>query len=516
MPLGVMDITNAQYRTTRAADAQCAELLRRLGYKVRYLAARLALARSLSQAEAPTPLAADDEEEAAIGIRGQQLFGDGSDPATWLALITQRCGRPDLTRKEFQSIVSAHWRRGAELLTKDWEEANGNLGAFVTRLADLASLAAGTPRSVGRPDDLGPAGALSAAIVLPIGPVAEDAETGEPVAFSLNAPGGSPHMAIMGGTNSGKTYTAITMLRRLRSFGSVPILAFDFKGDLSEKLAPDIGAEVVSPPRFPVPLHVLSVQVADEMGLREAAGRLRDSISRVKSSKLSGVQSDALREAILQTLRNRPGGAPATIADVARALTIEYQRRNRKPDELTATFNELIQFSLFTPQMAPADFFARSWIIRLPQDGTAEVRRLVINLTLDALDRWINAQPDAPTVEGRKAVRHVCMLDEAHVILATRLPALTNLIRMSRSKGGVIMLISQSPDDFENEDEGFLDNMGLTLAFSTQAKAGPTKTIFGAGASLTNLAVGEALCRIRTEARTRRIIAWRPPEAAAP
>jgi hypothetical protein len=259
-----------------------------------------------------------------------------------------------------------------------------------------------------------------------------------------------------------------------------------------------------------VPLQVLSVPIADDTGLREAAGRIRESIGRVKSSKLSGVQSDSLREAVLQTLRARSGSASATLADVSRALAAEYQRRNRKPDELTATLNELTQFTLFSPQMSPAEFFGQSWVIKLPQDGTAEVRRLVINMTLDALDRWLNGQQDAPTVEGRRALRHVCMLDEAHVILATRLPALSNLIRMSRSKGGVIMLISQSPDDFDGDDEGFLDNMGLTLAFNTPARAGPTKAVFGSGTSLADLAVGEALCRIRTEARTRRINAWRP------
>ena len=510
MPLGIMDITNARYQTTRAADAQCSELLRRLGFKVRYLVARLAIARSLSQTDPPDPIAPDEDDEAAGAIQGRQLFGDGSDPAAWLALVTQRAGRPDLTRKEFQGIVSAHWRRGADLLTKDWGEVNGSLAAFVSRLADLASLAPGDSGSPPRQGDPASAVTLAAAVVLPVGPIAEDAQTGEPVMFPVNAPGGSPHMAIMGGTNSGKTYTALTMLKRLRSFGSVPILAFDFKGDLSENLAPDIGAEVVSPPRTPVPLHVLSVQVPDEMGLREAAGRIRESIGRVKSSKLSGVQSDALREAVLQTLRTRPGGGPATLADVSRALVIEYQRRNRKPDELTATLNELTQFTLFTPQMSPAEFFSRSWVVRLPPDGTAEVRRLVINLTLDALDRWLNSQPDAPILDGRRALRHVCMLDEAHLILATKLPALSNLVRMSRSKGGVIMLISQSPDDFEGEDDGFLDNMGLTLAFNTQAKAGPTRTVFGPNASLADLAVGEALCRIRTEARTRRIVAWRP------
>ncbi len=156
-------------------------------------------------------------------------------------------------------------RRGADLLTRDGEEA-GSLGVFVTRLADLAKLAEGdSSRSSHFGNSDGPA-MLTAALVLPVGAIAEDSQSGEPVAFPLNAPGGSPHMAIMGGTNSGKTYTALTMLKRLRSYGAVPILAFDFKGDLSEQLAPAFSAEVVSPPRTPVPLHVLAIQVSDETG----------------------------------------------------------------------------------------------------------------------------------------------------------------------------------------------------------------------------------------------------------
>ena len=137
------------------------------------------------------------------------------------------------------------------------------------------------------------------------------------------------------------------------------------------------------------------------------------------------------------------------------------------------------------------------------------MRRLIINLTLDALDRWINSQPDTPTdAKGLRALRHVTMLDEAHVILSTRLPALGNLVRMSRSKGGAVMLISQSPDDFESAEDGYLDNMGMTLAFNTQARPGPTKRIFGENSALASLQVGEAICRVRSEARTRKIISW--------
>ena len=177
---------------------------------------------------------------------------------------------------------------------------------------------------------------------------------------------------------------------------------------------------------------------------------------------------------------------------------------------MTSTLNELTQFALFSPDRPPEDFFSKSWIILLPQDSSEEMRRLIINLTLNALDRWLNALPDAPTDSGCRALRHVALLDEAHIILKTRLPALANLIRMSRSKGGVVLLASQSPDDFEGAEDSYLDNMGMTLAFNSQAKPGPTKRIFGSAHSLTGLNVGEALCRIRAEAKTRKVVLWQP------
>ena len=249
----------------------------------------------------------------------------------------------------------------------------------------------------------------------------------------------------------------------------------------------------------------------DDIAIKTAAARIRDSIASVKSRRPSGVQSEALREAIAATLRAGAAGSSIALPDVARALVGEYEERGRDPDELTTTLNELTWFDLFVPGGSPADFFSRSWIILLPQDSSEEMRRLIINLTLNALDRWLNAQPDAPTdSEGARSLRHLTLLDEAHVVLRTRLPALANLVRMSRSKGGVVLLASQSPDDFEGAEDDYLDNMGMTLAFNTQARPGPARRIFGSGYSLTGLNVGEALCRIRSEARTRRIVSWEP------
>lgn len=510
MALGLLEISNASYRTTRKADEQCSALMTKLGWKVRYLPARLAIARSLSMKSAPEPLTSEEDDDMSTTIRGLQLFGDGGDSAAWLALITQHSRELQTDRKSFQARVAAHWKRGASLLTDDWQQTGGDLSAFVTRLAELASFSGdGVGEIPVGADDGAPT--VAAEVLISVGEIALDIKTDEEVTFPLNGSGGSPHMAIMGGVGSGKTRTGVHMLKELRKQCAVPLLAFDFKGDLTDEIGGAYEAAIVHPPEAAVPLDVLHVGTAEEIAQKTAAARIRDSIASIKPRKVSGVQSEALREAVSTVLKAAAKGKRVNLSDVAEALEAEYEERERKPDELTSLLNELTEFTLFKPDMSPAEFFAKSWIIQLPQDGSAEMRRLIINLTLDALDRWLNSQPDAPRDDqGRRALRHVTMLDEAHVILSTRLPALSSLVRMSRSKGGVVMLVSQSPDDFEGADDGFLDNMGMTLAFNTQAKPGPTKRIFGDGSSLTGLPVGQAVCRIRAEAKTRRIVSWEP------
>ena len=107
-----------------------------------------------------------------------------------------------------------------------------------------------------------------------------------------------------------------------------------------------------------------------------------------------------LREAALAVLKAKQ---TATIQDVRDAVKREYERLRRKPDEMLATLNELTSFTLFEPRMAPAEFFGSSWITSLPPSTPETVRRLIVNLTLDALDRWLNSLPEAPVTGGLRS-----------------------------------------------------------------------------------------------------------------
>ena len=414
MALNLLEVSTA-VRTTREADQQCERLRNALGYKVNYLVARLAIARSLALSDPPPTEVRDEDDDGGRTIRGHQLFGEGPEAAAWVSLLVQRAGNPKLSRRDLQSLVLGHWKRGAQLLIDDWEAMAHSLPRFVDRL----TAAAGLP-------EVGPPGSTSGALgfdattyaaplSVPIGEVGEDADTGEPIVFPLNAPGGSPHIAVMGGVGSGKTRTAARMLRSVRDTAPIPLLAFDFKGDLASAYSLDtvFGAQVVAPPRAPVPLDVLALDERDDVTVKEAAARFRNSFARIKRSALGGQQADLLREAVLLVLRAKQ---PATVGDIREAVKREYDRLGRKPDEMLATLNELTSFTLFEPRTPPSEFFSRSWIISLPPATPEVIKRLVVNLTLDALDRWLNSLPEAPIIGGYRGLRHLCMVDEAHQI----------------------------------------------------------------------------------------------------
>jgi hypothetical protein len=510
MTVTQVEVAGENFRTDDDSDRKNTEFMSRLGVKTRYMPARIAIARSLAVSAAPEPLPEDIEWGKAI--KGDTLFGTGTTLAAWISLLLQRTNREGLTTKELRELVAAHWRRGIGLLSVEWEQGGQDLASFIRRLVDAAELPVGGGRSLIKAD--GAAVTYSEGLIeVPIGEISVDAGTGEQVLWGMNGVGGSPHGAIMGGVGSGKTRTAVAVLRALRSRAQVPILAFDFKGDLGRDAAGNgygidelFDAATVQPPRQPVPLNVLAVKNRDQMEIAFAAERFRESFTRLKGSTVGAKQKDAIVEAAQRALRRYVQCQLFHIRDELQAV---YEEREMKVDGAISTLNDLCRFPLFQPSYEPADFFGRSWVIRLPNDVPETSRGIVVNLVLDALDQHLNSLPDAATSpDGSRGLRIVCLVDEAHRILGSRLPSLSNLIRMSRSKGGSVFLISQSPDDFSGEDDDFLSEMGLVAAFSTNAKPAAVSRILGRGANLAALQRGQCYVKRRGDQQARRLQSW--------
>lgn len=137
----IMDMIRGDFRTSRAADELNARFQTLLGLPHRYGPARLALGRSLGLATGP------DLQLNSLGlgrpIKGEQLFGQGVELSCWLTLLTEHVGRGPLSRRDFQSLVAAHWHRGLYMLWEDWKVSAGDFDAFVDRLVRHANSSRG-------------------------------------------------------------------------------------------------------------------------------------------------------------------------------------------------------------------------------------------------------------------------------------------------------------------------------------------------------------------------------------
>jgi hypothetical protein len=490
--LSLVDAHSAAYSTSTEADELNNNFMKLLGAKSRNYMARLALSRSLSLDTAPEALPSSPGKV----IKGANLFGE--DYRLWISLLVQHAGAVSPSVGDLQELTRRHWARGMTLLEADWKEANEDFETFLRVLATKAGIQAEGEAGGGAtgPGRGTPFVAKAVPVKIPIGEVSLNTATQEPVEWYANGPGTSPHFAVMGTLGSGKTRTAMTMVRAMRKASGCPVIVFDMgKGDLAsdKALVADLGAEVIDPLKRPLPLDVLHVQSSDPADILNAAMRFRESFARVPSNRLGGAQVDALRDAAQRALQRH---RPTRIVDIRDRLREVYAEKRRKDDVAVATFNDLTGWNLFEPRLTPAEFFSRSWIVDL-HGAPDTAQRLVVFLLLDALHAHLTQLPDsALDAQGNRALRVVVAIDEARKVLGYEHASLVGLVRESRSKGGALAFMSQSPDDFNGEDENFLENLGLGICFRSNARSGVLNALLGESVDLAGLPNGVCVTRL--------------------
>ncbi|MGK9231956.1 DndE family protein [Inquilinus limosus] len=508
MALSLAELARTDFRTSKSADDINSRFQTLLGLPHRYGPARLAIGRSLAVPTDPDPSPLDDEDFGKA-IKGENLFGAGADLHTWVSLVVERSRRSELSKKDFQTLVAAHWHRGVQLLWDEWKGVGNDFDRFLIHVMERVGLKAGrgslplrlegAPMEAERPATL---------VDLRVGDPGIDIRTNEPIVWRLNGEGISPHIAVMGTLGTGKTRVAMQMVRQAREASGAAVIIFDMgKGDLAanSELVEALDAKVISSPQHTIPLNVLRMADRLDVTVSDAALRFRESFARVSRSRPGGAQLDALREAASRALREHES---VSLTDVRDALRDIYAERKKADDVVVATFNDLCAYNLFAPELAPEEFFTRSWIIDV-HSAPETVQRMVVFLMLDALDAYFARLKDsALDAEHNRALRLMVVVDEARKVLGYGQPSLINIVRTSRSKGGSVVLISQSPDDFAQEDENFLENIGLAVSFRTNARGSALKAVLGESVDLAGLPNGVCVTRLPDRRGVIRVKAW--------
>lgn len=91
-------------------------------------------------------------------------------------------------------------------------------------------------------------------------------------------------------------------------------------------------------------------------------------------------------------------------------------------------------------------------------------------ISVDAAKTHLLRLPDSEQIGNIQSLRNLIVIDEARRVMASnKSESLVDLVRQGRSKGVVIMLLSQDPTDFQGESDDFLSQIGTCVAFACQS-----------------------------------------------
>lgn len=506
-------VWKGQFRPTEESYEFEERLRKKLGLGNRYESARLLIGRSLAEPHPVAPLG-PGVKPSAKAIAGEFLFGEQID--LWIAaLVLDGDLKPDASVEDFRNLVEAHWARGFQLLRDEFERCDGDEVRLVSLLADL--LPEGTaPGTAG--GGLPPSSAGE--VRVKVGSVSVTHPGGKPVEWVVNGQGTSPHIAFMGSVGKGKTTTAMQMAREVIARSGIPFLVIDPKGDevILRAIEP-LGGTVIEVGQQPIPLDFLPSAGGGHVSVQNAAMRLRDTIVRCCKSP-GDLQQDLLRTAIENVIQE---GAGRDLDTIKEAYEHQLHQAGKPSDSIVSRLNELTGMSCFSPDLPPAEFFRRSWVISLKALQSDELKRLVVLLVLDATAAYVLSQEDSPMLGGFRALRHLLLVDEARkILMEKKYQSLSDLVRLSRSKGEVVMLLSQDPSDFEGQVDDFTTQLGAVVAFAcaqTQRGLRALRGVYGRALQANEFADtwlpdGVAFCKLPGR-EPERITCWQPATPAS-
>ena len=471
MPFDISELFTAHFSISMDAAETARKLKRDLGFESNYEVARLAIGLSMGQDRYP----AKQGTGSAGTIRGNILFGKEDYPL-WIGLLLTNYlhyhpeEEKDISLSMLQAAVRAHWDNGIRIMSVLWEQCGEDENKFWEKLirshTDLPDVVAHEENSFGAVSSSSAAGAVR----LVLGRVLrKNGETGDEFFHDVNGAGYAPHIAIMGQAGSGKTRVMTHILQQMKKQVQCPVILVDLgKGDLGHNnaLIQSLGATVLSVPEQPIPLDMFHVADMSDSNLTTAAmENFRDAFAQV-AGKLGPKQSDNIAEALLPLFRTQQHITFHKIKEVVDAF---YADNGLSKDSVVSTINSLTLRELYRPEFSPDEFFRKSWVITFANART-EVKTFAVCLLLSALDFYLKRQPEAPLdADGYRSLQLVLAIDEARELLGMNHVGLANNIRLHRSKGLSVILVSQSPDDYDGKKDDYLENIGLPLCLKTNA-----------------------------------------------
>jgi DNA sulfur modification protein DndE len=300
----------------------------------------------------------------------------------------------------------------------------------------------------------------------------------------------SCNIAIAGMVGSGKTELVKDILYQIssQSKNELKFIFFDYKGEGSpERLKTFFDgtySKMVDLKKGPLELNPLSFVNLNDKRIQEFNIKSFVDFVCTIATQLGAKQKHIFQTIITDCFDHQQGlqtllpesykNSHPTIADIFEAIQNYYENNGIAPDTLYSIISDLAT-NIFSAKSSPDSkkIYEQSLYINLPIELSETLRQLCVFLTLKYLLAEFSSTNDTePTTDRIKPLRYVIVVDEAHVYLKNKnaSKALEDILRVLRSKGVVVILLTQGVEDYKTKNFDFSSQIKISVCLNINNK----------------------------------------------
>ena len=284
------------------------------------------------------------------------------------------------------------------------------------------------------------------------------------------------NIAIAGMAGSGKTQLIKDILYQLsKNTGcQLKYLFFDYKGEGSadqlKQFLEDTKCEYVDLLKDGLKFNPLS-SINLQEGERQMTFSIKAFVDTVATFVPNiGVSQKNILQTVLSTLIEEKEGTYPNMMELFDAIEEYYQSATLRPDTLYAAIKDLAS-GLFSNESSE-NITGKSIYLNLPPALSDTLRQLCVFLLLRYFNFFFSSTNDVDPTDNIIPLRYIIVIDEAHVYLRNKnaRKALEDLLRLLRSKGVIVVMLTQGVEDYKTRDFDFASQVKLPICLNVQNK----------------------------------------------
>lgn len=423
------------------------------------------------------------------------LFGVSADDKSYYAIYKSMLDQhynQILTEEDFVKLFKRHLDFGLERINTDLQDRNLTSGYHISYLMKIVKngldLINENNPFVPQSAELNEIKSYGKLIQICLG----IDEKGQEVNLRINDLNefDSCNIAIAGMVGSGKTELVKDILYQIsmQSKNELKFIFFDYKGegnpDRLKTFFEGTASKMIDLKKGPLDLNPLSfVSLKDKRTQEFNIKSFVDFVCTI-ATQLGAKQKHILQTVISDCFNQQDGlqsllpdnykNSHPTLVDIFEALQSYYENNGIAPDTLFSIISDLAT-NIFNVKTISDNckIYEESLYINLPIELSDTLRQLCVFLTLKYLLAEFSSTNDTdPTPDRIKPLRYVIVIDEAHVYLKNKnaSKALEDILRILRSKGVVVIMLTQGVEDYKTKNFDFSSQVKIPVCLNINNK----------------------------------------------